>query len=139
MRVMVIVKANRDSEAGVLPSEAILTEMGKFNEQLVKAGVLLAAEGLQASAKGVRVQFGGGKSTVIDGPFTETKELIAGFWLWQVRSIDEAVEWIRRSPFRHSNEQIEIRRVFEAEDFGPALTPELRAQQQSRAERISGN
>ncbi len=139
MRVMVIVKANRDSEAGVLPSEALLTEMGKFNEQLVKSGVLLAAEGLQASAKGVRVQFGGGKSTVIDGPFTETKELIAGFWLWQVRSIDEAVEWIRRSPFRHSNEQIEIRRVFEAEDFGPALTPELRAQQQNRAERISGN
>lgn len=139
MRVMVIVKANRDSEAGVLPGEAILTEMGKFNEQLVKAGVLLAAEGLQASSKGVRVQFGGGKSTVIDGPFTETKELIAGFWLWQVRSIDEAVEWIRRSPFQKSSETIEIRRVFEAEDFGPALTPELRAQQQSRAERISGN
>lgn len=139
MRVMVIVKANRDSEAGVLPSETLLTEMGKFNEQLVKAGVLLAAEGLQTSAKGVRVQFGGGKSTVIDGPFTETKELIAGFWLWQVRSIDEAVEWIRRSPFQKSNETIEIRRVFEAEDFGPALTPELRAQQQSRAERISRN
>jgi hypothetical protein len=139
MRVMVIVKANRDSEAGVLPSEALLTEMGKFNEQLVKAGVLLAAEGLQASARGVRVQFGGGKSTVIDGPFTETKELIAGFWLWQVRSLDEAVEWIRRSPFQKSNETIEIRRVFEAEDFGPALTPELRAQQQSRAERISRN
>jgi hypothetical protein len=139
MRVMVIVKANKDSEAGVLPSEALLTEMGKFNEQLVKAGVLLAAEGLQASARGVRVQFGGGRSTVIDGPFTETKELIAGFWLWQVRSIDEAVEWIRRSPFQKSNETIEIRRVFEAEDFGPALTPELRAQQQNRAERISRN
>ena len=139
MRVMVIVKANRESEAGVLPGEAILTEMGRFNEQLVKAGVLLAAEGLQASAKGVRVQFGGGKSTVIDGPFAETKELIAGFWLWQVRSIEEAVEWIRRSPFKSSNEQIEIRRVFEAEDFGPALTPELRAQQQNRAERISRN
>jgi hypothetical protein len=139
MRVMVIVKATRESEAGVLPGEALLTEMGKFNEQLVKAGVLLAAEGLQASAKGVRVQFGGGKSTVIDGPFAETKELIAGFWLWQVRSLDEAVEWIRRSPFKSSNEQIEIRRVFEAEDFGPALTPELRAQQQSRAERISRN
>ena len=139
MRVMVIVKATRDSEAGVLPSEELLTAMGKFNEQLVKAGVLRAAAGLQASSTGVRVQFGGGKSTVIDGPFTETRELIAGFWLWQVRSIDEAVEWIRRSPFQKSNEQIEIRRVFEAEDFGPALTPELRAQQQSRVERISRN
>jgi hypothetical protein len=139
MRVMVIVKATGDSEAGILPSEQLLTEMGKFNEELVKAGVLLAAEGLQSSAKGVRVQFGGGKSTVLDGPFTETKELIAGFWLWQVRSVDEAVEWIRRSPFQKSNETIEIRRVFEAEDFGPALTPELRAQQQSRAERISRN
>lgn len=139
MRVMVIVKATRDSEAGILPSEELLTEMGKFNEELVKAGVLLAAEGLQSSAKGVRVQFGGGKSTVLDGPFTETKELIAGFWLWQVRSVDEAVEWIRRSPFQKSNESIEIRRVFEAEDFGPALTPELRAQQQTRAERISRN
>ena len=139
MRVMVIVKATRDSEAGILPSEQLLTEMGKFNEELVKAGVLLAAEGLQSSAKGVRVQFGGGKATVLDGPFTETKELVAGFWLWQVRSVDEAVEWIRRSPFQKSNETIEIRRVFEAEDFGPALTPELRAQQQSRAERISRN
>jgi hypothetical protein len=139
MRVMVIVKATRDSEAGILPSEQLLSEMGKFNEELVKAGVLLAAEGLQSSAKGVRVQFGGGKSTVLDGPFTETKELIAGFWLWQVRSVDEAVEWIRRSPFQKSNETIEIRRVFEAEDFGPALTPELRAQQQSRAERITRN
>jgi hypothetical protein len=139
MRVMVIVKANEGSEAGVLPSEALLTEMGKFNEQLVKAGVLLAAEGLQASSKGVRVQFGGGKSTVIDGPFTETKELIAGFWLWQVRSIEEAVEWIRRSPFQKSNETIEIRRVFEAEDFCPGLTPELRAQRQNRPERISKN
>ncbi|HWW32102.1 MAG TPA: YciI family protein [Steroidobacteraceae bacterium] len=136
---MVIVKATRDSEAGILPSEQLLSEMGKFNEELVKAGVLLAAEGLQSSAKGVRVQFGGGKSTVLDGPFTETKELIAGFWLWQVRSVDEAVEWIRRSPFQKSNETIEIRRVFEAEDFGPALTPELRAQQQSRAERITRN
>jgi hypothetical protein len=139
MRVMVIVKATQETEAGVLPSEALLSEMGKFNEELVKAGVLLAAEGLQASSKGVRVQFSGGKSTVIDGPFTETKELIAGFWLWQVRSIDEAIEWIRRSPFRSSNEQIEIRRVFEAEDFGPGLTPELRAQQQSRLDRISRN
>lgn len=139
MRVMVIVKANPQSEAGVLPSEEILTEMGKFNEELVKAGVLLAAEGLHASSRGVRVRFGGGRSTVIDGPFSEIKELVAGFWLWQVRSIDEAVEWIRRSPFRKSNEEIEIRRVFDAEDFGPALTPELRAQQKSRAERISRN
>ena len=117
MRVMVIVKATRDSEAGVLPSEELLTDMGKFNEELVKAGVLLAAEGLRSSAEGVRVRFGGGRSTVIDGPFTETKELIAGFWLWQVRSIEEAVEWIRRSPFAKSSEEIEIRRVFEAEDF----------------------
>jgi hypothetical protein len=139
MRVMVIVKATQQTEAGVLPSEALLGEMGKFNEELVKSGVLLAAEGLQASSKGVRVQFSGGKSTVIDGPFTETKELIAGFWLWQVRSIDEAIEWIRRSPFRSSNEQIEIRRVFEAEDFGPGLTPELREQRQSRLDRISRN
>jgi hypothetical protein len=136
---MVIVKATQETEAGVLPSETLLSEMGKFNEELVKSGVLLAAEGLQASSKGVRVQFSGGKSTVIDGPFTETKELIAGFWLWKVRSIDEAIEWIRRSPFRSSNEQIEIRRVFEAEDFGPGLTPELRAQRQSRLDRISRN
>lgn len=140
MRVMVIVKANHQSEAGVLPSEEILNDMGKFNEELVKAGVLLAAEGLHSSSRGVRVRFSGvGRSTVIDGPFGETRELIAGFWLWQVRSIDEAVEWIRRSPFRKGNEEIEIRRVFDAEDFGAALTPELRAQQQSRAERISGN
>ena len=130
MRVMVIVKANPDSEAGKLPGPELLSEMGQFNEQLVKAGVLLAAEGLQSSARGVRVRFGGGKSTVIDGPFTETKELIAGFWLWQVRSIEEAVEWIRRSPFRKGNEEIEIRRVFEAEDFGENLTPEVRAQEQ---------
>ncbi|MGH8277281.1 MAG: YciI family protein, partial [Steroidobacteraceae bacterium] len=118
MRVTVIVKANRDSEAGVLPNQELLGAMGKFNEELVKAGVLLAAEGLHASSKGVRVKFGGGRSTVIDGPFTETKELIAGFWLWQVKSIDEAVEWIRRSPFSKGSEEIEIRRVFEAEDFG---------------------
>ena len=130
MRVMVIVKATRDSEAGQLPSPELLSEMGQFNEQLVKAGVMLAAEGLQSSAQGVRVRFGGGRSTVIDGPFAETKELIAGFWLWQVRSIEEAVEWIRRSPFRKGNEEIEIRRVFEAEDFGENLTPEVRAQEQ---------
>ena len=126
MRVMVIVKATPDSEAGVLPTTQELLEMGKFNEELVKAGVMLAGEGLQASSQGVRVRFGQGKGTVIDGPFTETKELIAGFWLWQVKSVAEAVEWIRRSPFRHGNEEVEIRRVFEAEDFGPHLTAELR-------------
>ena len=130
MRVMVIVKATPDSEAGQLPSAQLLSEMGQFNEQLVKAGIMLAGEGLQASSRGVRVRFGAGRSTVIDGPFTETKELIAGFWLWQVRSIDEAVEWIRRSPFRKGDETIEIRRLFEAEDFGENLTPELRAQEQ---------
>jgi hypothetical protein len=131
---MVIVKATSESEAGVLPSAELLTEMGKFNEELVKAGVMLAGEGLQSSSKGVRVRFGGGKGAVIDGPFTETKELIAGYWLWQVKSkeeaIDEAVEWIRRSPFRKGNETVEIRRVFEAEDFGANLTPEVRAQEE---------
>ena len=137
MRVMVIVKATKDSEAGVLPSTELLTEMGRFNEELVKSGVLLSAEGLRASAHGVRVRFGGGKNTVIDGPFTESKELIAGFWLWQVKSIDEAVEWIRRSPFRKGNEEIEIRRVFEAEDFGENLTPELRAQEERLRERLA--
>jgi hypothetical protein len=137
MRVMVIVKANGQTEAGALPSEEILTAMGKFNEQLSRAGVLLAAEGLHPSAKGVRVRFGGGHITVVDGPFNETKELVGGFWLWQVKSIDEAIEWIRRSPFRSSSEELEIRRVFDAEDFGPALTPELSAQQQRRAERIA--
>jgi len=136
MRVMVIVKANKDSEAGVLPSKDILTEMGHFNEELVKAGVMLAGEGLHASSRGVRVKFGGGKSVVIDGPFTETKELIAGFWLWQVKSIEEAVEWIRRSPFRKGNEELEIRRVFEAEDFGCNATPELKAQEASQRARI---
>jgi hypothetical protein len=126
---MVIVKATKDSEAGQLPGPGLLSEMGQFNEQLVKAGVMLSAEGLQSSARGVRVKFGGGKSTVIDGPFTETRELIAGFWLWQVRSIEEAVEWIRRSPFRKSEGTIEIRRVFEAEDFGESLGAEARAQE----------
>jgi hypothetical protein len=137
MRVMVIVKATRDSEAGQLPSPELLSEMGQFNEQLVKAGVMLAAEGLQSSAQGVRVRFGGGLSTVIDGPFTETKELIAGFWLWQVRSLEEAVEWIRRSPFRKGNEEIEIRRVFEAEDFGENLAPEVRAREQELRQRAA--
>jgi hypothetical protein len=118
MRFMVIVKANKDSEAGVLPSQEILAEMGKFNEELVKAGVMLAAEGLQSSAKGKRVKFSGAKRTVIDGPFAETKELIAGFWLWQCKSMDEAVEWLKRAPFDGGTE-VEIRQVFELEDFGP--------------------
>jgi hypothetical protein len=128
---MVIVKASRESEAGVLPSQQLLTEMGKFNEELVKAGVLLAGEGLQASSKGKRVRFSGAKRTVIDGPFTETKELIAGFWLWQVRSMDEAIEWVKRCPNPHPGEtEVEIRPVFEAADFGPALTPELKEQEE---------
>ena len=129
MRFMVIVKANKDSEAGVLPDEKILTEMGKFNEQLSKAGVMLAGEGLQPSSKGVRVRFDGSKRTVIDGPFAETKELIAGFWLWQVKSKEEAIEWLKRAPFDGGTE-VEIRQVFEAEDFGEAFTPELREQEQ---------
>jgi hypothetical protein len=130
MRVMVIVKANRDSEAGALPSQQLLTDMGKFNQELVKAGILLAAEGLQASSKGKRVRFSGVTRTVIDGPFAETKELIAGFWLWQVRSMDEAIEWVKRCPNPHPGEsEIEIRQVFEADDFGPELTPELRKQE----------
>ena len=137
MRVMVIVKATKDSEAGVLPSTELLTEMGQFNEELVKSGVLLSAEGLRASAHGVRVRFRGGKNTVIDGPFTESKELIAGFWLWQVKSIEEAIEWIRRSPFRQGNEEIEIRPVFEADDFGENLTPQLRAEQAERRARLA--
>jgi hypothetical protein len=124
MRVMVIVKADKNSEAGVLPDEKILTEMGKFNEELEKAGILLAAEGLQASSKGVRVRFSGGKKTVIDGPFAETKELVAGFWLWQVKSKQEAIEWLKRAPFDET--EVEIRQVFEAEDFGEAFTPERR-------------
>ncbi len=129
MRFMVIVKANKDSEAGVLPSKELLTEMGKYNEELVKAGVMLAAEGLQASSKGARVKFSGAKRTVIDGPFAETKELIAGFWLWQVKSKEEAIEWLKRAPFDGGTE-IEIRQVFEAEDFGPAATPEFREQEE---------
>ena len=128
MRCIVMVKATKDSEAGVMPSHELLTEMGKFNEELVKAGVLLAAEGLQPSTKGKRVRFSGTKRSVIDGPFTETKELIAGFWLWQVRSMDEAIEWLKRSPFDGGTE-IEIRQVFEADDFGAELTPELREQE----------
>jgi len=137
MRVMVIVKATKDSEAGVLPSEALLAEMGRFNEELVRAGVMLSAEGLHASKSGARVKFADGKSVVTDGPFAESKELIAGFWLWQVKSLAEAVEWIGRSPFRKSNEEIEIRRVFEAEDFGANATPELRAQEADQRARVA--
>lgn len=137
MRVMVIVKASRESESGAMPSSELLAEMGKFNEELLKAGVMLSGEGLHPSSKGVRVKFGGGKSHVTDGPFTETKELIGGFWLWQVKSIEEAVEWIRRSPFKTRNEDVEIRPVFEAEDFGPSLTPEIKAQEARQRARLS--
>jgi hypothetical protein len=129
MRFMVIVKASKESEAGILPDQKILTEMGKYNEELAKAGVLLAAEGLQASSKGARVKFEGDKRTVTDGPFAETKELIAGFWIWKVNSKQEAIEWLKRAPFGGGTE-IEIRQVFEAEDFGPAFTPELREQEE---------
>ena len=137
MRFMVIVKATKNSEAGALPSTELLAEMGKYNEELVKAGVLLAAEGLHRSAKGARVKFSGGKRTVIDGPFAESKELVAGFWLWQVRSKEEAIEWVKRCPDPMPGEEaeIEIRQVFEAEDFGPEFTPELReAEERMRAE-----
>ncbi len=131
MRFMVIVKASKSSEAGDLPSRELLTEMGKFNEELMKAGVLLAAEGLQPSSKGKRVRYSGGKLTVIDGPFTETKELIAGFWLWQCKSMEEAVDWVRRCPNPHNEDgDIEIRQVFEAEDFGAVLTPEMREKEE---------
>ena len=129
MRVMVIVKANQDSEAGVLPDRKILAPMGKFNDELVKAGVLLAGEGLHASSRGARVRFSGTTRTVTDGPFAETKELIAGFWLIQVKSRDEVIAWMKRAPFG-GGVTLEIRQVFEADDFGPALTPELRAQQE---------
>ena len=132
MRVMVIVKATRNSEAGVMPSEKLLADMGAFNEELVKAGVMLAGEGLHPSAKGKRMVFSDGKKTVIDGPFAETKELIAGFWLWQVRNMDEALEWARRCPEPMPGEEgvLEIRPVFEADDFGKEFTPELRAQEE---------
>ena len=129
MRFMVIVKASTESEAGILPGEKILTAMGKYNEELFKAGVLLAGEGLHASSKGARVKFSGKDRIVTDGPFLETKELIAGFWLWKVNSKEEAIEWLKRAPFDGGTE-IEIRQVFEAEDFGPALTPEVRAQEE---------
>ena len=132
MRVMVLIKADKDSEAGVLPDEKLLTAMGKYNKELAKAGVLLAGEGLHPSSKGARVRFSGDKRTVIDGPFAETKELIAGFWLWQVRSKEEAIEWVKRCPNPMPGEEpeIEIRQVFEAEDFGEAFTPELREQEE---------
>ena len=131
MRFMVIVKATKDSEAGVMPSELLLTEMGKFNEELVKAGVMLAGEGLQPSSKGARVRFSGSTRTVIDGPFAETKELIAGYWLWSCKSKEEAIEWVKRCPNPMPGEsEIEIRQAFEADDFGAEFTPELREQEQ---------
>ncbi len=131
MRFMILIKASKDSEAGVLPSEQLLTEMGQFNEELMKAGVMLAGEGLQPSSNGARVKFAGGKRTVVDGPFAETKELIAGFWLWQARSMEEAIEWVKRIPNPTGDEgEVEIRQVFEADDFGPELSPELRKQQE---------
>jgi hypothetical protein len=126
---MVIVKANKDSESGILPDKEILTKMGKYNEELAKAGIMLAGEGLQASSRGKRVKFFGTKRTIIDGPFTETKELIAGFWLWKVKSIDDAVEWLKKAPFDGGTE-IEIRPLFETEDFGDEFTPELRQQEE---------
>jgi hypothetical protein len=137
MRVMVIVKANKESEAGQLPDTEILTKMGKYNEQLVKAGVMLAGDGLQASSKGKRVRFSGEKRTVIDGPFTEAKELIAGYWMWQVRSMDEAVEWLKRAPFDGGTE-VEIRPVFEAADLGENFTPELRERDERLRQQIVG-
>ena len=141
MRFMILVKTSKDSEAGVMPSQELLTEMGKFNEELVKAGVLLAGEGLHPSSRGVRVRFSGDKRIVTDGPFAETKELLAGFWLWQVKSKEEAIEWVKRCPNPHNEDsEIEIRQVFEAEDFGAEFTPELREQEErlrAQAERLS--
>jgi hypothetical protein len=135
MRFMVIVKANPDTERGVLPTREELAEMGKFNEELVKAGVMLAGEGLQPSSKGARVRFSGKKREVIDGPFTESKELVAGFWLWQVRSREEAIEWLKRAPFQEG--EVEIRQVFESEDFGEEFTPELRQQEERLRRKIA--
>jgi hypothetical protein len=128
MRVMVMVKADNDTEAGVMPTEQLLTEMGKYNEELVNAGVMVAGEGLHPSSKGKRIRFSGGERTVIDGPFAEAKELIAGYWIWQVKSMDEAVEWLKRAPF--DGTELEIRPIFEAEDFGAEFTPELREQEE---------
>ena len=137
MRFMVLVKADADSEAGVMPSQELLTEMGNYNEELVKAGVMLAGDGLHPSSKGARVKFSGAERTVIDGPFAETKELIAGYWLWQVRSKDEAVEWLKRAPF--DGETVELRQLFEADDFGEQLTPELREQEERLREQAEAN
>ncbi|WP_437606493.1 YciI family protein [Sorangium sp. So ce834] len=131
MRFMILIKATKDSEAGVMPSEQLFTEMGKFNEELVKAGVMVAGDGLHPSSKGARVRFSGDKRTVIDGPFAETKELIAGFWIWEVKSKEEAIEWVKRCPNpMYEDSEVEIRQVFTADDFGPALTPELREQEE---------
>ncbi len=139
MKVMVIIKATKNSEAGVMPNEQMLREMGQFNEELVKAGVMLAGEGLHPSAKGRRIHLAGGKRTVVDGPFTEAKELIAGFWIWQVRSMDEATEWVRRCPDPMPGEEstIELRQIFDAADFGAEFTPELRAQEERLAAEIA--
>jgi hypothetical protein len=136
MRFMVIVKANKDSEAGVMPTKELLTAMGKFNEELVKAGVMLAGEGLHPSSKGARVKFSGGKTSVIDGPFAETKELVAGYWMWQVKSKQDAIDWLKRAPFEDT--EVEIRQVFEAEDFGDEFTPELREQEERLRAQIEG-
>ncbi|TWU29271.1 YCII-related domain protein [Bythopirellula polymerisocia] len=142
MRFMVIIKASKDSEAGVMPSEKLLTEMGKFNEELVDAGIMLAGEGLQASSKGARVKFSGEKRTVVDGPFTETEELIAGYWIWKCDSLAEAIKWVKKCPNPHPDQEseIEIRQVYEAEDFGAEFTPELREQEErlrAEAEKLS--
>ena len=138
MRCIVMVKATKDSESGVMPRKELLEDMGKFNEQLVKAGIMLAGEGLQPSSKGKRVRFSGTKRSVVDGPFTEAKELIAGFWLWQVRSMEEAVEWVKRCPNPFEGEsEIEIRQVFEPEDFGPEFTPELRKQDERQRKQMA--
>ena len=136
MRFMVIVKADKDSESGVMPSQQLLTDMGKFNEELAQAGVMLAGEGLHPSSKGARVKFSGGLTSVIDGPFAETKELVAGFWLWKCKSLDEAIDWLKRAPFE--NTEVEIRQVFEPEDFGEAFTPELQEQEARIREQIGG-
>ncbi len=139
MRFMVIVKATKDSEAGVLPTEKLLTDMGKYNEELTKAGIMLAGDGLQPSSKGARVRFSGSKRTVVDGPFAETKELVAGFWIWKVKSKEEAIEWVKRCPNpMPGDSEIEIRQLFEAEDFGEQFTPELKEQAQRTYDQVSG-
>jgi hypothetical protein len=142
MRVMVLVKATKDSEAGVMPSEKLLADMGAYNEQLVKAGIMLAGEGLHPSSKGARLRFSGNKRTVINGPFAETKELVAGYWVWQVKSLDDAIEWLKKCPNPHFEDcEVEIRQIFSPEDFGPSYTPELQAQaesQQARMDKMQG-